>query len=511
MNGLDTYIAQFVYVSQDTKIMKTEETGRHLLHLLTINPGPSEANARKQFKTPNDFDLYKVPEKFRKLVVLHIQLMRAIYVNKSFVEAFDTLNEMCLCLVRACEQQDKWIMPAVVGIFSEFVMVYKAKNKRGPEDLDSFMVEDNEFGMESGDSSRKKKKLNLETLIDTLRRGFNVVFNDKNTDINLSKKHYVFFFLGNLMKYCFKMGKLDFAKSIMKTVESSRQNLPNMSQNVATKKYAIMYLYYTALIALDDGDYVTSEARLDEAMSLVNDYNVNTKSSKQVQSLLLILIPLKIYNHGKLPKGTIYNNSNNHNNNLTKTENSTEFDNQNKTQKNKNNKKKSNESTTNIAQNKGKKDESIWQRFPYLAFLYRDNFFPAMKQGSLLKYENVIEANQLVLLRRHIYILMQLLTQFVQVQVIKKTYAICQEIEKSHIISLSAFQLGLTISKYYSDKNQGEFRLDILVDKMPTLEVETILATLISQGRINAYISNGKQCVVFSKTNPFPTFGEKKR
>ncbi|CAK9441529.1 uncharacterized protein LODBEIA_P53970 [Lodderomyces beijingensis] len=474
MDGLQKYIDEFLQVIKDAKTSrKDEEAGKRLAFLLTINPGTDEAARRKNFKIPNEFDIYKVPDKFKQLIVLHLQLIQAIHVNRSFNDAFNLSNELCLALVRASEQQDRWIMPALISSFSEFVTIYQIKNKRQPEDLDSFMIEDGEFDVYSS-----KKKSNLETVIDTLRRGFHVVFNDKNPDPKQSKRNYVYFFLGNLMKFCFKMGKLDFAKSIMKTVEASKSNLPSMSQNVATRKSAITYLYYMSIIALDNGDYATSEAKLSEAFELIALYNVKTRCSKQVQRLLLYLIPLRLYLYGKLP------------NDYIKT------------------------SSYDEGKRAAVEKDKLWDRFPLLSLLYKDSFIPAIKQGNLLKYNSLIERSQSLLLNTHLFILMQLITQLVQLQLIKKTWQICQECETNHIVSLSAFQMSFVYSSYYDEsyygpgcEGQDSFKIESFINSISILEVETIIANLIGQGKINAYISHSQQCIVFSKTNPFPGFG----
>ncbi|KAI3403568.2 CSN12 [Candida oxycetoniae] len=472
MDGVQAYTDEFIAILKQD--IKDETTGKRLYKMLTINPGAVEANMRKKFRYPNDFDLYKVPNKFKPLITLHIKVLAAVHDHKSYFEAFDTLNEICLSLVRACEQQDKWIMPAVIGMYEELLMVYKAKNKRDPEDLDSFIVDDfDDFGS-------SKKKSDLETIIDTLRRGFNVVFNDKNPDLNQSKKNYIYFFLANLMKYCFKMGKLDFARSISKTVEGNKQykhQVVSMSHNIATKKNAITYLYYLAIIALDDGDFVSSEARLNEAVTLMHDYNINNRHSKQMQQILLILIPLKLYLHGKLPNDRIKISGSGYGKGIHR-----------------------------------KDSDCIWTRFPLLKHVYKDNFFQAIKKGNFSKFDECINTFQIMLLKNHLYVLMELIRQLVQLQLIHKTWEICQGIERNHIISLSAFQISFAFSNFYNEEsyNRGSFRMDAFIDNISILEIETIIANLISQGKINAYISNGQKCIVFSKTNPFPGITDKR-
>ena len=50
-------------------------------------------------------------------------------------------------------------------------------------------------------------------------------------------------------------------------------------------------------MALDDGDYIESEENLEYAMKLMDDYQ-DLKSS-QLGQILLVLIPLKLHNHGQ--------------------------------------------------------------------------------------------------------------------------------------------------------------------------------------------------------------------
>ena len=52
-------------------------------------------------------------------------------------------------------------------------------------------------------------------------------------------------------------------------------------------------------MALDDGDYIESEENLEHAMKLMDDYQ--DLKSNQLGQILLVLIPLKLHNHGQFP------------------------------------------------------------------------------------------------------------------------------------------------------------------------------------------------------------------
>ncbi|KAI5959646.1 CSN12 [Candida pseudojiufengensis] len=442
MSSLQGYIEEF------NKSVKNHDA-KSLRQLTTINPGDI-AQIRKNFELPTEFDLYSTPEKFKSVIISYLNVLKSIYIKQSLSLSFENLNEMCNQLIRTGESQDNWIMPVIISSCEELILIYKVKQSREPENLDSYLDDTTDDGFINGGNNNVKKS-SLEELIFTFRKGFNLTFNDKNLDNKSSKRNDVYFFASNFVKYCFKMGKLALAKSIMKAIKTVKQQLPKMSQSINTRKHGITFLYFQSLIALDDGDYNASETSLDEAMDLLQDYKI--KDSIQLQQILIILVPLKLFNKGKLP------------------------------------------------------NKIIWTKFKKLKYLYEDNFLKAIKEGNLKKYDECMEKFENFLLKRHLYIIMELLRQFTQLNLFKKiTFVINDTNNKS--IQLNAYQIGFEFSMNYDQKNNYKINSSNsssrILNKIDILEIENIIANLITNGFIRGFLSNSSNVVVLSKSNPFP-------
>ena len=52
--------------------------------------------------------------------------------------------------------------------------------------------------------------------------------------------------LANFVKYCFKLGKLDLAKSVIKAVKNISNRLPALDSTVKTKNM-VLFIYITKL------------------------------------------------------------------------------------------------------------------------------------------------------------------------------------------------------------------------------------------------------------------------
>ncbi|EGW31049.1 uncharacterized protein SPAPADRAFT_62945 [Spathaspora passalidarum NRRL Y-27907] len=435
------------YIKHVNLYIETRDS-KKLLGCFTINPGKEEGELRASFPPPNDFDLYSIPEKFRPVVVNHLKVIAAIYKDNSLAAAFEYSNELVLSLIRASESAEfLWIQPVLLDCFKELVLVYTVKERQDPDDIESIQMQDMDDGGEFGSG---KKVSCLEKLAITFNKGFKLSLNDKNPDLAKSRRNDIYFFMANLIKIYFKLGKFELAKSVQKAVKGTRYPLPEMKKCKSQKKYCVVYLYYSALMALDDGDYVTSESDLDLALLLIQDYQDYSKS-KQVQQIMMLLLPLKLYNRGKLPKKT------------------------------------------------------FWLKHPALRVMYRDNIFRAILTGDLRKFDHAMKNFRIVLLKNRLYVLVELLRQYCQLALIRKTVAMIKEIKNDHIISLSAFQLAFEYSQYHEDNFNIKF--DFAKDhtyNTTIAEIECILANLIANGKIKGYISHAQRCIVLSKSNPFP-------
>ena len=68
--------------------------------------------------------------------------MKAVYNEKSLDKAFDVLNQLILNLIMASDFLTNWINRPLIKSLSELVAIYKTKESRNPEDLDSFIEDD---------------------------------------------------------------------------------------------------------------------------------------------------------------------------------------------------------------------------------------------------------------------------------------------------------------------------------------------------------------------------------
>lgn len=425
---------------QTVCLLVSREDSRKFRNCITINPGINEGTARANFPEPNDFDLHPLPEKFRDVVRSYLKLMKSVYVANSINASFFDLNEMVNNLNRAAQTQTNWINKPLINACTELVSVYQVRLKNFPEEeeIELSNLDTSEYG---GTSS------SLERLAATINGLFKLSLNDKNLDLTQSKRVDIYFFLGALIKIYFKLGKLELAKSVEKALKGTRFDLPKLNGATSTKRYAVTYLYYSALLSLDDADFASSEDKLVNAMEILSCYTDPKSVQKQTEKILIILLPLKLYNKRLFP---------------------------------------SNE---------------VWEKFPRLKFLYRDNLFDAIQNGDLQKFDKSLERFQLILLKKHLYLLFELMKTLCYLKLVRKTVSIVSSLNpdtKSHIVPISAIQVALEFSATHTYTNSGSLKYNLD-------STECILANLISSGKVKGYLSHANRCIVLSKANAFPT------
>ncbi|EER30237.1 conserved hypothetical protein [Candida tropicalis MYA-3404] len=440
MSELIDYIALFANALEKQNPVEFQKC-------ITINPPLSVANIRKEFPEPTEIDLYHIPEKFRPVLICHLKLIKAVYTEKSLDSAFDALEEMIKNLIRASSTQPNWINGPLIQCYKDLIAVYNTKEAKNPENLEDFIQD--ESGLPWGQAPRKS---HLHRLVDICKDGFSLSFGDKNENAELSKKKDIYFFLSNLIKFSIKLGNFNFAESCLTAVKQQANTLPKLDASISNKKYGVAYLYYQGLMALDNGKFSESEKYLDEAIELMADYQ-DTKS-KQLEQILLILIPLKLHNKGQMPS------------------------------------------------------KKVWLKYPSLRVLYRDNFLKAIRQGDIAKFDESMEKFRVVLLKRHLYMLVELLREIVYVQLFRTTFKICSSLnqgDKAHIVALNAFQLALEYSTFHnSQKGDFNFSTDHLY-QVTLSDVEYIFGNLVMKGKVKGYIHHQSKRIVFAKGDPFVT------
>ncbi|ODV78677.1 protein CSN12 [Suhomyces tanzawaensis NRRL Y-17324] len=377
MNSLPNYILLFVLA------INTRDAAK-LKHCLSISPGGQEGPIRAKYPEPNDFDLYQAPEKFRGVIRAHLRLMRAVYVEKSIDQSFVELDDLVNHLIRAGETQTNWINVPLMNAMFELMAVYKVRELRHPEEIASLEFQD----VEGSDA----KVSALEQLANTANKAFKLLLNDKNLELQHSKRMDIYFFLAVLIKIYFKMNKLELAKSIEKALKGTRFQLPDMKSSVSNKKAAVTYLYYSSLLSLDESDFEASENKLEEALDILTGY---PPKNKQVEQILLVLLPLKLYNKRASLK------------------------------------------------------PSLWAQYPQLKTLYHDNLFRAISTGNIALFDAKLEQYQTVFLKNHLYLLIELLRLQCHLNLIRRTTSVVRTLNptpQNHIVPFSAYQKAFEVA-----------------------------------------------------------------
>lgn len=430
--SLQEYLQQVNYAIQ-------AQSGAVFKSLISINPGANEGPVRANFNDPNDFDLYLVPEKFKPVIRVYLKLMKSVYVLNDIDVSFFDLNDLVNLLNRAAESQTNWINLALINSCCELTSVYKVRLKNFPDEQQLYAAAANndEFGANSSTNS-------LELLAATINKSFKLCLNDKNLDLSQSKRTDIFFFLGSLIKIYFKLNNLQLAKSVEKAIVGTRFSLPdiNNARNLApmVKTSMVTYLYYSALLSLDDNNFAAAEEKLLNCINILSYTKKSAAITPQLEKIFLILLPLRLYNKRHLPSA------------------------------------------------------EIWSQFPRLRLIYRDNLFDAISTGNVGKFNQCLHNYQFIFLQNYLYYLIENLRSLCYLKLVKKVSLLINDItpdgKSNHIIALSAVQLA-----FESASPGSSFSLD---------SIECILANLIHTGKIKGYLSHANRCIVLSKVNGFP-------
>lgn len=431
--SLYEYIQEFAAAVSARKLKKFR-------NLLTINPGAAAGASRAQFQDPSDVDLYLMPEKFKPVIRAYLQVMRSIYVANDINKSFGDLVDLMVHLNRAAETQTNWICPTLINCSNELISVYQVRLKLHPE----------------AEEAKDGKTSPLELVANTINRLFKICLTDKNPEQAVSKKASIHFFLAALIKIYFKLNRLELAKSMEKALVGTGLAIPTIVHSpVEYRKHIVTYLYFSALLSLDEGDFAFAETKLLTAMEFLACYKLLKNVAKQAEKILFLLVPLKMYtSRSVLPP-------------------------------------------------------EVWNRFPSLRLVYKEHLFDAIFTGNLRKFDECVDKFRVVFLKRHIFILVLQLKLLCYLRLVKRTATIYKELESKtpHIIPFSALELALELSKHNKFEN-STLSVPESVEKHQYLtsheELECILANLIAKKHIKGYLSHANKCLVTLKTDPFP-------
>lgn len=437
----------YEYIKDLSTTIQREKSAK-LLSLLTISPGQDIGLKRAHYEDPSDIDLYVLPDKFHAVVRAYLKLMRTIYIHSDLRSSFSNANDLLLCLNRAAESQTNWVCPALINCSEELISIYQVLVNKYPEDA-KHATRPSESGVEI------QQDTPLEIVANNINKSFKICLTDKSANMKLSKKQSIHFFLAALLKLYFKLDKLQLAKSIEKALVATGYISPSPgSTPVQYRKHSVTYLYYSALLSLNDSDFIAAEKKLDTAMDLLA-YCENVLSVRnQTEKILMLLIPLKMNN-----------------------------------------------SRTNLT-------EKTWESYPSLKYVFRDRLFKAIKAGDLKSFDHWTRKFQKIFLKRYIYVLILNLRSLCTLRLFERAHTVHGEINSTspHIVPFGTFQAALNISGMPFELPPWSSNplsiVKLLEDEYG--EVECLLATFILKRLIKGYLSHSNKCIVFSKVDPFP-------
>ncbi|KAM9887631.1 hypothetical protein OXX79_013485, partial [Metschnikowia pulcherrima] len=222
------------------------------------------------------------------------------------------------------------------------------------------------------------------------------------------------------------------------------------------RRHIVTYLYFSALLSLDESEFEFAETKLLTAMQFLSCYKNQAKVATQAEKILFLLAPLKLYNSRKtLP-------------------------------------------------------EAVTDKFANVKMVYTSNLFKAVQTGNLRQFEECLKTFQKVFLKRHIYLLVMHLKNLCYLRLIQRAARLCAELNTAspHIVPLSAIQLAIEFATHHSVNSDGALLVPETLASQnygtPAEEVECVLANLIHKKWIKGYISHANRCIVLSKTDPFP-------
>lgn len=420
---------------------------KKLRNLLTISPGPEIGVSRAQFQDPSDVDLYLFPEKFKPVLRAYLHVMRSVYVANDISKAFFDLLDLMVHFNRAAESQTNWVCLALINCSKELISVYQVRLSKHPETEGASEESSEGWGASEG------SKNTLELVANTINRSFKICLTDKNTDMSELKKSSIHFFLAALIKIYFKLNRLELAKSMEKALVGTKLAIPTIVNSpLEYRKHIVTYLYFSALLSLDEGNFAFAEFKLLTAMDFLACYKKPEKVAKHAEKILFLLIPLKLYT------------------------------------------------------SKAILPPEVWNKFPKLRYVYKEQLFDAIFTGNLRKFDECVDKFRSLFLKRHIFILVLQLKLLCQLRLVKRTATIYRELEDKtpHIIPFSGLELAMDLSKNNQQKaSEIEFTRNTEAGSSYE-ELECILANLIANKQIKGYLSHSNKCIVTLKTEPFP-------
>lgn len=117
--------------------------------------------------------------------------------------------------------------------------------------------------------------------------------------MELSRKWGVYFFIGELFKIYFKLGKRSLAKSVVKVLKSVTVDIPLLEQY--PKSHSCTFLYYYGVLHFIDEDYSKAKENLEKCLNICHKDSIRNQ-----ELVLLYLIPTRLLHNNTLPSDKLW-------------------------------------------------------------------------------------------------------------------------------------------------------------------------------------------------------------
>lgn len=365
------------------------------------------------------------------VLATHKTVVTEILVHKQVKQAASAQIKKLTTLNRIAERADNWILPVLYTVSRELRQLATHADQ---DDDESALLEE---------STR------------SINRAFTICLNDRNPELNLSKKWGTYFFLGELLKIYLKLDKLPLAKNVVKVCNAMSRDLPPL--DAFPKSHRTTYLFFWGVLLFIDCQYVDAQVKLSQALSLCNK-----NTTHNIEQILLYLIPAQLLG--------------------------------------------SSQSVNSVGGTSPKAGSAacvlpssrLYDRFPRLKDIYKTLLDSAMA-GDFTKFYSTQDAMRSLLIRRYLYLAVEKISEICAHSLIIKTWKYAGQ--KGNRLSIRDLTTAFGVAGYFDtiEKAMGKLKDDDKYD-----QVECVAATMITTGKMKGYISHEHRIIVLSSKNPFP-------
>lgn len=347
-------------------------------------------------------------------------------------ELFDLCNEQLKLLNRIAEGETRWIASPLYTSALQLLHVSELLDKAEAE-------------QETANARKKKVKGDLEDekylekCVRTIHTSFKLCLNDRNPDFKDNKKWGVYHFTNLEFRIYHRLQNRDMVRNLVKVLDSRVSELPSPETALrACKAQLVTYYYYKGeFYGCHNGDFQKAFEFLNKAwLESCADVDVG---AQQKDAIMVLLVPFAILAFKWYPDSVL-----------------------------------------------------LKQLHPRVAVLYAP-LLACLQNGDLKALDTWLDAHELLLLRKNLYVATVLMRELVLVKLVKT----CWRVNGARSI-VPVDLVATAVTRSATHAAVGALTNDSLD------ETECLLANLICKGYIKGYLSHGNRAMVVSKTNAFP-------